>query len=308
MGYYYTEDKIKYKYSMKKIKNIYTFGTSFTNGGGFEFDTESKNQLKKYYDVLEIPLKKENFKWTYLLSNLLNQKINITNLSKDGFGNERMYRKIFELSSEENFLPSENLFVLELSDLGRKEVFSPKDKKYGIINYDIESLKLYGNSFNYFQDQYQFHLDDITNAWDVFNKKQFDFQSEMIKLYNSLMGVISYLEFMKIPYIILEGSIIRHSPHNTHFYDKIQEKVITVEGEGLFAWLTQHDYTIKGELQNIWPDGHWGYTGNIVMADLVFNKMIDLNYSNEKKIPFDETISKTNSVLEILEKNIKQYL
>ena len=292
---------------MKKIKNIYTFGTSFTNGGGFEFDYPSKDALKKYYGVLGIPLKKENFKWTHILSNLLNQKINITNLAKDGFGNERMYRKIFELSTVESFCPSENLFVLELSDLGRKEVFSPKDKKYGIINYDIDNLNLFGSSFAYHQNHHQTHLDSITEAWLNFSKKQFSFQSEMTKLYISLMGIISYLELMKIPYIILEGSIIKHSPAATHFIDKIKQKIITVGDIGLFDWMSPK-YTIEAETHNLWPDKHWGYTANIIMADLVFNKMIDLNYSNEKKIPFDETISKTNSVLEILDKNIKQYL
>ena len=140
------------------------------------------------------------------------------------------------------------------------------------------------------------------------DRKQFSFPSEMTKLYISLMGIISYLEFMKIPYIILDATIIKNSPMAAHFFDKIKEKVITVEGDKLlFEWMSSK-HTIEYETHNLWPDKHWGYTANIFMADLVFNKMIDLNYFKEKKIPFDETLSKTNSVLEILDKNIKQYL
>ena len=99
---------------MTKIKNIYSFGTSFSNAGGFEF--HRKPHMRDYYKCLDIPLEKSKVQYTYLLSQLLEKTINCTNLSKDGFGNERIYRKIHEITHQKNFIPEENLFIIEFSD------------------------------------------------------------------------------------------------------------------------------------------------------------------------------------------------
>ena len=190
---------------MSLLKNIYTFGTSFSNAGGFEFDT--KPYMIEYYKCLDVELTKENFKYSHILSKLVNDKINVTSLAKDGFGNERIYRKIFELTNSFNFNPSENLFIIEFSDLGRKEVYVNKDKKHGIINYLInpsdendEIINFVGCSYDYSKKGVDnTNLEELEKIFKEFFEKSYDFKQEFNKVIMSVLRTISLLEFLKIP-------------------------------------------------------------------------------------------------------------
>ena len=71
------------------IKKIYCFGTSFTEGGGFEFDT--RPSVKYIYSGIGETISQSNFCWPGQLKKLL-PNIEVINLAKSGFGNERMYR------------------------------------------------------------------------------------------------------------------------------------------------------------------------------------------------------------------------
>ena len=58
---------------MSKIKNIYTFGTSFTKGGGFEFWSKyTKQKLNTAYSGLREDLNQHNFSWPGQLEKIIN--------------------------------------------------------------------------------------------------------------------------------------------------------------------------------------------------------------------------------------------
>ena len=87
---------------MKNIKEIHTFGTSFTAGGGYNWDLTEDimsehpilrdrfDKLHSFYD--EEPKTKFHYSWPGQLQALLSGKVKVFNHAKEGFGNETMYR------------------------------------------------------------------------------------------------------------------------------------------------------------------------------------------------------------------------
>ena len=87
------------------IKYIHCFGTSYTAGGGYEFDGDSpfRNQDSEYIINLKKETKQKypneeqtqyNFSWQIQLQKLVDSnKIKVLNHFKTGYGNERIYRK-----------------------------------------------------------------------------------------------------------------------------------------------------------------------------------------------------------------------
>jgi len=109
---------------MYNLKNIYCFGTSYTAGGGFEFNSLDKRDfLIDIYSKTNIPLEKNNFSYPGQLQYLLNDSIKVHDLGKNGYGNERMYRLIFDITTQPKFDKQSSLFLIEFSDLGRKEFY-----------------------------------------------------------------------------------------------------------------------------------------------------------------------------------------
>jgi hypothetical protein len=75
------------------LKNVYCFGTSYTEGGGFEFSDpnrirmggedlliEKDSKLVRLYDHLGIELTQFNFSWPGQLQSLVDLNNNIDNL------------------------------------------------------------------------------------------------------------------------------------------------------------------------------------------------------------------------------------
>lgn len=297
---------------MSLLKNIYTFGTSFSNAGGFEFDT--KPYMIEYYKCLDVELTKENFKYSHILSKLVKDKINVTSLAKDGFGNERIYRKIFELTNSFNFNPSENLFIIEFSDLGRKEVYVNKDKKHGIINYLInphenndKNINFVGYSYDYTKTNSKLNnLRELENSFIPFFEKSYDFKQEFNKVMMSVFSTISLLEFLKIPYIIIElpfNLSIFDNWFNSFFNDTLSEKTLNIYDIPVSSYLHEKEQTIQLETNNKIKDGHYGYGGNIIIANEVYNKIIDMELVKGTKIPHIDTLNRVGEIKELLDKN-----
>ena len=92
------------------IEKIYVFGTSFAEGGGFEFNI---NKTISYsYNGLGEEYTKENFSFPGQLRKLL-PNIEIVNLSKSGYGNERMYRLASDIVFSDNFDVDNSLLIFD---------------------------------------------------------------------------------------------------------------------------------------------------------------------------------------------------
>ena len=132
---------------MSKIKYINCFGTSFTAGGGFEFEghaLQRKAILTKLYSNLENTETQFNFSYPGQLKKLLNNNIQVINHAKNGYGNERIFRQVYEIVSNPNFNKDEHLFIIEYAGWGRKEFWFNPINDYIISNYwfDWDTTKL----------------------------------------------------------------------------------------------------------------------------------------------------------------------
>ncbi len=107
-----------------KYSEIRTFGTSFTQGGGFEY--WRKPTTKKVYEGFT-PMKDNThfeFSWPGQLDKLVDCKV--SNYAKCGHGNERIYRLVYEQTTDPKFNPNDILFFFELLFLGLKKIYSSK--------------------------------------------------------------------------------------------------------------------------------------------------------------------------------------
>lgn len=280
------------------LKYVNIFGTSFSNGGGLEF--HKKSYLKEIYSPLNIPLEKNLFKPAGILQKKL-PGIQVINYAKDGFGNERIYRKIFDIISNEDFKPEEHLFVIEFSDLGRKEVYSPKDKKHGIINYnfDKKGITENGHSFDYdfgfTHPQSSENLYKITKKWIDFKNSEYDFQNELQKVYVSIIGIISYLSVMKTNFIISHPSDVI-TTYTNHFFKKFYYNILNIENKNLFIWLRDKNYCLIDETKGKVNDRHFGYGANKIIAATIFNKMIQMQLIKETPIPLHYLIKDAQEI------------
>ena len=118
------------------IKEIHCFGTSHTEGGGFEFFNQNiASKLKKIYT--EQPFTQFNYSYPGQLQKLIGSGVKVFNHGKSGYGNERMYRIAYDLIMNNEDSLSEKLFIFEFSFLGRKEFYSNTLKDHFIVNYEI---------------------------------------------------------------------------------------------------------------------------------------------------------------------------
>ena len=110
---------------MSKIKNIHTFGTSFTAGGGYEFDSNGKREiLYNLYKHLDEELTRYNFSWPGQLNKLLkSHKIQVHNHAESGYGNQRMYRYTYDIINSKNFNKDELKYLKVYLEIEKKEKF-----------------------------------------------------------------------------------------------------------------------------------------------------------------------------------------
>jgi hypothetical protein len=256
------------------IKEIHCFGTSHTEGGGFEFMHRGKNiELKKFYT--EQPFTKENYSYPGNLQKLVGKDIKVYNHAKSGYGNERMYRLAYEVLNDGN--PNdEKLLLLEFSYVGRKEYYSKSINDYFIANYSFNE-KGYINYLEiaqtYFYPSYKniekllkpLVLDFMTETID------FNIQEKTMKMNNDFF--IDYLLYNNINFLLT------CPPLGKDLNEKIENNLIEFEKfqYDLYEFTVKNKLTIRDETNNKSNDGHAGLEGNKQIAKIIFDKINNLN-------------------------------
>jgi len=299
------------------IKKIYTFGTSCTAGGGFEFDckydflnkdgTKSGKtrgeHIKSIYS--ETPYTQEHYSYPGQLSELLKNKsysIDIENISKQGYGNERIQRKFFELiHNSDDFKKDESLLIFEFSDLSRKEFYFNPFQNHVIMNYkadpddtDMENMTI---AKSYFYDSYEDYK-AITKYYNVFKEFRENFIStdnELIEVSRKYYLFLEFLKYNKYNFLI---SAIPEIIHPNYFNQEDKWKKYTIE----FGFDGHHKYnsfnlfadnglTISHETNEAYGDPHPSLFANKIIAKMVFNGMIKNNYIEDDIIPIPKKIN-----------------
>ena len=310
---------------MSTIKNIYTFGTSFTKGGGFEFWSYDGTKLKRAYKDLEPEFEQWYFSWPGQLKKVIDDdNINVVNLAESGYGNERIYRKVYDIVNSPDFDVDTDVFLFEFSHLGRKEFFSRIMNKPIIMNYslifDNVDSKFTHNECNGYAYRYWEH----TDGWEKINDRKIEYDEFFQKylddychvdnatreLANNITLFLYYLSQKNVKFWFMQPPL----SVDTRYFDKIKwdSRIINFSPQShgfmldfiLFSF--NGSATIKSETKGYLKDGHTGYIGNKLIAYKVFNHLVELGLLNKPKkvIDYDYMKKLSNKILD----NIKPFI
>lgn len=302
---------------MEKIKYINCFGTSYTAGGGFEFDSVNVNRnefLKNHYSGLDENLTQFNFSYPGRLQKLLkNKNVEVRNYGKQGYGNERLYRKAYDIIISSDFNPNEHIFLFEFSDLGRKEFWSNDLNSYVILNYlvdwDTEKLiQCNGLAKSWYYDKVSEHpiLNELEEYFYNFLKKTFNLRETVELMDRNILFFLSFLKERNIKYFFTNAP-------NSFKHDDVNKKYLInfgdnthLQSDNSFIYFCQiNNLFITDETPDGYVDSHNGFIGNDLVAKILYNFLIDKQYFNFEKINIDwEFYKKVNKIEYIKNKKI----
>jgi hypothetical protein len=285
---------------MKKISRIYTYGSSFTQGGGFEFDSYNGDILNKFYKKFAPSEERTqyNFSWPGQLRNL--SKLSVINQGKSGYGIERVIRLAHEdiISQRDKNRLDKTLFLFEFPSLGRKEYYCNTINDYVITNYtwrvkgheDTDHIVLWDDSLEYYCDTHGIAntyfvdpknpklMDAInknTELFENFNKLTMNYTERTKELSRMVVGFLSFLEQQKINYIIVNNSFM-YETYMQYIEGTIHsKKQVDYEGNGaeLYSYIDKNNLTITDETNGQINDGHGGYIANKNLAEMIYNRI-----------------------------------
>jgi hypothetical protein len=289
------------------MKKIHIFGTSFSIAGGFDFGEghwldETLNRIYKFVDE---PKTIRNFSWPGQMERLITDSdVQIINHAKCGYGNELIYRKVFDITNAPDFKREDNLFLFEFSYYGRKEFYSKKLKDYFIVNYnnnDMENLS-FGWDYQDFSRSkekqerimYLEHLRDISREFldDTLYGVDTPEYLQDWPLIQNITYFVSYLNQNNINFLYTSPPVVhprRVSPLiKSWFKDNVKrDETIRytmgngeeiVEGFVAFFNMPEHEkfrLHITGETRSIVRDMHLGLWGAKIVAQQTYNRLID---------------------------------
>jgi len=276
------------------LKNVYCLGTSYTEGGGFEFSGKDF-KLARLYDHLGIGLNQFNFSWPGQLQSLLGNDIKIHNLAKSGYGNERIHRVFFDLIEQKDNISKDSIFLFEIASLGRKEYYLNDLNEHIICNYSItpgdDTGNMIGIASTYFYDTPEITKTIIDNEelFNQFIKKTINFNIEH-KLYErNFILLLSFLELHNFKYFIL-GNLNINPKYNRYIPDYISKTIWfpsktnkTKKGD-FVQFFNEHNLTLTEETKGVIKDGHSGYVGNKITAEIIYNHLIDMDVIDSTKV------------------------
>jgi hypothetical protein len=284
---------------MKNIKCINCFGTSFTAGGGFEFDgtfQPRREILKKIYGNLNEEFTQANFSYPGQLLKLLTDT-KVTNYAKNGYGNDRMYRLVYDIIGKNNFKKEEHVFLFEFAGLGRKEYWFNEINDYIILNYriaeDNRTLKDgvdLANSWFYDTVELKNKLKNEEPFFLELYDKTFNIEHEFQLYYREIDFFLSYLNLKDINYFLLTSipkglTLTNNTTLDKHFTFG-DGQYFNYDTDFLkFTGLNRLE--IHSETQGKYIDNHNGYVSNKIVGETIFNSLIDMKFLDLPKVNID---------------------
>jgi hypothetical protein len=264
------------------IKKIYCFGTSHTKGAGFHLP-----QAKELYkDIVDNP-SMESCSWPGIFKTYLKNDIEVINLSECGAGNERIYRLVFDLISNPKFNKDETLFLIETSNLGRKEFYSNTVDDYVICNFDTNNPS--AGNFDVVKEYYKEEGNlpkDVKKKYRDFLIETTHFHSSLKRLQMNLLFFLNFLESYDINFELTSYDEEIFSPNQIKsFHKKYSGIKYNFDGKNSNTWYNDgyggsKKYLFDKETQNIITDGHQGYWCNEIVAKTIYNHLIDKKWIN----------------------------
>ena len=278
---------------MSKIKEIHTFGTSHTEGGGFEF--EHKPELFELYKDSGEEFKKFNFSWPGQLQKLSN--IKVVNHAKSGYGDERMYRKFFKILSETSLEDlDDKLFIFEFAQIGRKEYYCNPIDSHVINNY--WGVDREGNHFHDFHEynpetlsvsvtnDYQNHnhllTTEIKDVYVDFFKKIYNPLIVHETISRDAVMFLSMLNQLNVNYFVVSRPFFTENDFNRFLLNGIIDNEIYFKDGfcDLVSYIIDNKLTITDETNGHHQDGHAGLAGNKILAKIIYESILKKSNKN----------------------------
>jgi len=273
------------------IKYIHCFGTSYSAGGGHEFDGNRdkeylyhlKNEYKKLYpDEVQTLF---NFSYPGQLQKLVGNEIKVINHAKSGYGNERLYRIVWDIVSNPDFNSDEHLFLLEFSGIGRKTIWSNTLNSYIITNYRIEddnkTLTYNGSAVDYYYDS-----NEVVNKITKIETEIISpFYKETINMDTIMKQIDMNTDFFLSYMIQFSCKFLFTSPpyydHNAFFRN--EKYYIDFEKNHCFVtYYGSNNYTIESDTNGKCKDGHMGMTGAKIVSKIIYQHLLDHKFIDKK--------------------------
>lgn len=286
------------------LKYIHFFGTSLTAGGGFEFNSKNADRRMMIYETYKhINESKTQFDFSYpgqFSKLILAHNIKVNNFAKNGYGNERIYRNAFNIINSHNFDKNQHLFIFEFSFLGRKELFFNHINDYITLNYSYKPENLSeekytnisnistANSYWYDDDDIIKILNESTDFFKKYAKNLINLKNEYDNFYMQNKFFYYYLLQNKVNFLVLrnECGIEINDLHKIDF-QSLNNKLKLPNKTDLYDLISQAKLTIRDETHGSINDLHFGYYGNKLISEILFNKLIDLSKISATKINID---------------------
>ena len=181
-------------------KQIYVNGCSFTYGYGLDIP-EFLKELNKHNQSYpnwnspkeELTKFREENNWP----SVLQKHINIPVINEADFGGsfERAIRMTFDFISTQE-TPSDTLYIIEIPNAVRKDVWSLSDKKWKKITGDTSDWESYND----------FEKDAIQNWYSCFENSHINMRKELLRLFM----FASFLKEKKCDFLIIPSEQLFH--------------------------------------------------------------------------------------------------
>jgi hypothetical protein len=308
------------------IKHIHCLGTSFTEGGGFEWwRYEEVKEIYKVYE--EIPKEHTQFPFSYpgQLKKLIEEYFPIVkgidyihNHGRCGWGNQRVHRKVMEIVTQGGFKPKEHLFLIEFSDDSRAEFWSVEKQKHFLINYDYGSDEpgyerigdLYKEDVHPIFDYHRKTFEDeeewsksIAPMMTEYLRKTCDHTDVMRRIEQNQVFFCSFMESMKLNWLVpMPNPIVWNPKWYRKFY---KGRIIEpLHNGGLQYSYPSQGYGFKDETHGLWLDHHGGLAWSEMVAAKTFNLISDWGYfdgiggrtTNRPKVDVSEKTLRTRKL------------
>jgi len=290
------------------IKYIHCFGTSYTAGGGHEFDgiTNDRNVNSKtsdyvrdlmYFYKKKYPNEEQtrfNCSWPGQLQKLVNDKIIVLNHAKSGYGNDRMMRITnnivndipckYLLNDEFNywnfFEKEEHFFLFEFAGLGRKELFSNTLNDFIVTNYNLTDKNTFeynGAANNYFYDDVEKTriLDSLSDdIIEPFYKEFLNIKPQMDKLIMMDNFFLSFLKEKKLNFMFTQ----QPSHFDQNMFDSSHHINYSSSTPNFVDYFNDRNLTIEKDTEGRCNDGHMGMTGAKEISSIIHNHLVKSGY------------------------------
>jgi hypothetical protein len=283
---------------MTKIKYIHCFGTSYTAGGGFEFESDyrcNKDMLLSIYGHLNEEFTQYNFSYPGQLQKLVRKNIQVINHAKQGFGDDRSIRLAYDLIQNNYFKNEQNLFIFEFSGLGRDEFFLKEINDYIVCNYNIDfdsknnfRFKYIGSARDYHYDTKEIRekVDKYDNFFISYLENFGDLDSFRSKLERQSNMFITYLESKNINYLLITPPFIGNNL-DTSKQIEFGDGIYLKKNNDFVKFINENKLTIRYETTQNILDDHAGLNANKIASMCLYNKLVLDGYIDENLIDID---------------------